>query len=225
MSESKRQTSGCAWIALIIALLCGYHIASDSGESEASPAVIERKESPGIDEVSLSREEIAALIDEVEKSEIPQDIEGIMSEARIYGLVAKGNLDDVLARRVSSIQKERFPKLRDAYGPSARQALWIEDGSAKTVGPGFRTIQLEHHQFAANRNIAARQKELEEVFRTLRFTRSEYRWYREADEYTYFEMQGIPPDQQVGSWSPFGTWIPFEEPLKSPPDQTSEIPE
>lgn len=90
--------------------------------------------------------------------------------------------------KLSSVQSSAFPKLRDAYGPAARNALWEHDLSAKTFGTGFRTIEFVGGTFAANRNIKEFQTNISDVLHKLRFKQSRYKWYKEADEYTYYNI-------------------------------------
>ncbi len=90
--------------------------------------------------------------------------------------------------KVSAVQSIALPKLRDAYGPAVRKALWEHDLSAKTFGAGFRTIEFVGGAFAANRNIKEFQTNLSDVLHQLRFKQSRYKWYKEADEYTYYDI-------------------------------------
>lgn len=90
---------------------------------------------------------------------------------------------------VSSVQSKAFPRLRDAYGPAVRKALWEHDISAKTFGAGFRTIEFVGGVFAANRNIKEFQTNISDVLHQLRFKQSQYKWYKGADEYTYYDIK------------------------------------
>lgn len=91
--------------------------------------------------------------------------------------------------KVSSVQSKAFPRLRDAYGPAVRNALWEHDLSAKTFGAGFRTIQFVGAAFAANRNIKEFQTNISDILHQLRFKQSQYKWYKEANEYTHYDIK------------------------------------
>lgn len=114
-----------------------------------------------------------------------------------------------LKRLISEKQVAAFPKLRDAYGPVMRAALWEANGTAKTIGAGFRTIEFSAPEFAANRNIAKFQTEVEPVLKRLRFTKVSYRWYEEASEYQYYTLTP-PKDGEVVIWTAAGTPVPVQ---------------
>lgn len=106
-----------------------------------------------------------------------------------------------LKERISSKQIRIFPKLRDKYGPLLRDKLWIDDGSANTVGKGYRTIKIYHGSFALNREIQELHTELMPLLISLRFTRAEYHWVdSEYAEYVWYEMEP-PKDSELGTWA------------------------
>ena len=92
-------------------------------------------------------------------------------------------------KKVSSIQVGAFPRLRDAYGPAARKALWEDDISVRTIGKGFRVIEFVGHVFAANRNIKQFQLGVWDFLHQMRFKQARYKGYKEADKYTYYDME------------------------------------
>ena len=92
-----------------------------------------------------------------------------------------------------------LPKIRDAYGPHIRKLLWEKDVTAKTFGDGYRTVEFAGGVFAANRNIKVFNDELWETFRILRFKQVRYKWFKEATEYTYFDIEG-PDDSDLVVW-------------------------
>lgn len=91
--------------------------------------------------------------------------------------------------KISSVQTRSFPKLRDSYGPAIRQSLWEHDLSAKTFGKGFRTLELVGGAFAANRNIKQFQETISSVVHQLRFKRVNYKWYKGASEFDYYDVK------------------------------------
>lgn len=102
-------------------------------------------------------------------------------------------------------QRTALPLLRDKYGPALRELLWEDDITARTIGSGFRTIDLVGALFAANRNIKASNDSLYPALMRLRFTRAQYRWFSGADEYTYFELSP-PPDDGIAVFADNGTF-------------------
>lgn len=100
-------------------------------------------------------------------------------------------------------QTTNLPKLRDAFGPAMRKEIWIDDGDARTTGAGFRTITIIHRRYAANRNIAEDHKKVADALTRLRFTRAEYKWFKQASEYTYFELSP-PKDSDLVVWTDGG---------------------
>ncbi|MBI6629744.1 hypothetical protein [Pontibaca salina] len=100
---------------------------------------------------------------------------------------------------LSQQQAELFPKIRDAYGPALRRELWEADGWARSHAAGFRRLEVVNPLFAANRNIADFHKKSRETFLQLRFTRIDYKWFRQASEYSYMSLEP-PADHQVGFW-------------------------
>jgi len=94
-------------------------------------------------------------------------------------------------------QKQTFPVMRDKIGPIFGRELWASDAEAHTVGARYQTIQFVSGDFAANRNILRSHQAILSTLVRLRFKRAEYRWYREADEFTYFKIES-PDDADVG---------------------------
>jgi hypothetical protein len=112
------------------------------------------------------------------------------------------------ATALRSKQMQFFPVLRDAYGPAMRAELWEADGWAQTKGTGYRTVSLVSAIFAANTNIKETQETMREQLLMLRFTRAEYRWYKEAREYQFYTMSA-PSDSELGLWNGRGTFRAF----------------
>lgn len=101
-------------------------------------------------------------------------------------------------RELSSLQRKALPRLRDAYGPVLRKELWENDISAKTIGKGYKIIEFVGGVFAANRNIKSFQEGLtkSKALIILRFNRTRYKWYKRADEYTYYDID-TPKDSDL----------------------------
>lgn len=155
-------------------------------------------------EKNLDVEKIEHLADTLER------------DVRVYARGKQINLDEEgralharLKERLSSKQSRLFPKLRDKYGPLLRANLWIDDGSAKTVSRGYRTIKIYHGSFALNRSVQEAHNALILLLLKLRFTRAEYHWI-ESDyaEYTWYGLEP-PDDSALGTWQG-GTFTPVE---------------
>lgn len=107
--------------------------------------------------------------------------------------------------KLSFVQSRAFPKLRDAYGPALRKVLWEHDITAKTFGSGYRTIQFVGGIFAANRNIADFQEKISNILQQLRFNEARYKWFKEEDEYTYYDIKS-PGDRKLIIWNEGGSY-------------------
>jgi hypothetical protein len=105
-----------------------------------------------------------------------------------------------MRRRLSALQVQAFPVLRDAYGPLMRQVLWEHDAKMRTFGPGFRTVEVISAHFAANRNIQQIHNTVEAAFTRMRFTRAQYKWLDANVEYSYYSLAS-PADGDVVVWS------------------------
>jgi|LGVE01.1.fsa_nt_gb rRNA maturation protein Nop10 len=113
---------------------------------------------------------------------------------------AEKKLLSAFKKQLSKTQAKAFPRLRDAYGPAVRRMIWEHDMSAKTFGSGYRTIEIVGGVFAANRNIKEFQTKVRDSLRQLRFRQSRYKWYAEADEYTYYDIDS-PEDSVLIIWA------------------------
>jgi len=103
---------------------------------------------------------------------------------------------DRLKTRASEIQAREFPQMRAAWANILANALWEHDVIVSTGGEANRTLRLTSAIFASNGNIAEIQRTVHDPLDALRFKRVEYRWYRGADEYTYYRVE-TPPDRAV----------------------------
>lgn len=96
-------------------------------------------------------------------------------------------------------QAEFLPVLRDAYGPAMRRQLRDADGSARTFGPGYRTVEFVNSAFVRDANMRTFQNEIREHLLMLRFTRAQYKRSREASEYSYYTLEP-PRDTDLVIW-------------------------
>jgi len=102
-------------------------------------------------------------------------------------------------------QAQLLPALRDAYGPAMRRQLWEADGSARTIGAGYRTVEFVSATFARNANIKQIHTEIRENLMMLRFTRAQYKWFRQASEFSYYALE-VPKDSDIVKWESGGRY-------------------
>ncbi len=99
-------------------------------------------------------------------------------------------------RRLSLFQQRILPGLRLGFRKRASEILWEHDTYVSLSGDGNRIINISAGMFAANANIKATQEQIAEVLTKLRFKEVRYRWYKEADEYTFYKLD-TPPDTKL----------------------------
>jgi len=102
-------------------------------------------------------------------------------------------------------QADLLPAMRDAYGPAMRQQLWEADGSARTIGAGYRTVEFVSAAFARNANIQQIHLEIRENLMMLRFTRAQYKWFERASDFSYYTLE-VPRDSDVVKWESGGRY-------------------
>lgn len=103
-----------------------------------------------------------------------------------------------LRRALIAKQTTVFPVLRRGYGAVVGRAMWEQDVEITVQGGGGRTIRFIAAMFAANRNIASAQRNALPHIQKLRFSRSQYEWYR-GSQYQYYSLE-TPSDGTVGYW-------------------------
>lgn len=103
-----------------------------------------------------------------------------------------------LRRALIAKQTAIFPVLRRGYGTVVGRAMWEQDVEIIVQGGGSRTIRFIAGMFAANRNIASAQSTALPHIQKLRFSRSQYEWYR-GSRYQYYTLE-TPSDGTVGYW-------------------------
>lgn len=99
------------------------------------------------------------------------------------GKALRASIRTTLSRKQSAL----FPKMRSTYARHLAQTLWENDVEVVASGGGNKRIRFIAGMFAANRNIASAQNAAAPMLRDLRFSRSQYEWYR-GSEYTYYDM-------------------------------------
>ncbi len=93
-----------------------------------------------------------------------------------------------LKSKVVNLQVREFPRLRKEYADVAAKKMWENDIEVYANGTGNRYINFTGGLFAANKNKKVFQEQLHEILTMFRFNQSRYRWYKGADEYTYWTI-------------------------------------
>jgi hypothetical protein len=122
-----------------------------------------------------------------------------------------------LRRALSARQRQTFPIMRSSFGPIVSKELWISDLSAVTFGKRYSVIQFVGATFAAHANIANAQEVMHGLLMRLRFKQSRYKWYSEADKYSYYTIAS-PADDDIAIIDTDGTVTPIPE-WTSPPSE------
>ena len=115
-----------------------------------------------------------------------------------------------LRRALIFRQRQTFPILRDKAGGIFSNALWESDGKARTFGARYATVEFVNGSFAAHANIAKSHEAIRALLVRLRFKRAEYKWYSEADEYSYYTIES-PKDSDIAIVDDNGIVIPVPE--------------
>ncbi|MDR3047448.1 MAG: hypothetical protein LBU51_07555 [Bacteroidales bacterium] len=102
-----------------------------------------------------------------------------------------------LEAKVKKVQQKEFPKMRKEYADIADKLLWEHNIDVTVTGTGNKYINLTGGIFASNGNIKDTQTELKLMLYKLRFNQTRYRWYRNQDEYTYYNMKGKSDTEPV----------------------------
>lgn len=101
-----------------------------------------------------------------------------------------------LKTKVTNLQSKEFPILRKRYGKIIANKMWEHDIDIKTIGTSNTIIDFTGATFATNKNIKEFQTTLNEALTMFRFKQTRYRWYKGADEYTYYDLD-VPSDKEL----------------------------
>ncbi len=178
-------------------------------EPPPPPPTPEERAAGYITRVEQAREDVRAFSSEGRRS-TPDGLRGVLgdinalartvADASGYTLTSEQQAQvDALKREISALQRREFPRLRNDYGPAARRLLWENDMEARTLGTGYRTVTFTGGVFAANRNIQQFHEATIESLREYRFKQARYEWYKNAREWTYYDIKS-PDDGTVGVW-------------------------
>jgi len=209
---NKLAIAGVIIIVLIILFGTPEKDQYDKANSTALTQTI-TKEVPEVSEEDKLKEQLQREITSFDKpfdnSSYRNTVEGIQMEVVIFsvwaGMIGKGEnstdeenkkLAASLKNKVTAIQIKEFPQMRKSYAKAAAEKLWESNIYVTTEGATNAIINLTGALFANNKNIADTQRALTDVFSQFRFKEVRYRWYKEADEFTYYKLEP-PKDSEI----------------------------
>ena len=147
------------------------------------------------------KRELASFEKPYDNSSYQGTIEAVQMELVLFGayanIIKEGKdspdeenkkLADQLQKKVTARQVKEFPVLRKNYAKVAAEKLWASDIYMTTSGSNNTIVNLTGGLFAANKNIAETQKTLLDILTQFRFKEIRYRWYKGADEFTYYKL-------------------------------------
>lgn len=108
--------------------------------------------------------------------------------------------------RLVALQQRTLPGLRKAFAAKSASLLWESDLYVTVGGDANTLITFSGGMFAANANIQAFQDQLDEIVTKLRFKQTRFKWFKGADEYTFYKLT-TPADGKIAMFK-FGQ---FEE--------------
>jgi hypothetical protein len=166
-------------------------------ELEAKKAAEEEK----LKQKEQLEREIKSVNDGVDFSTYRGTVDALQMELMLFGtwanIITEGeNSDDPeiqklvnqLKQKVANMQIKEFPKLRKEYANIVAKKMWENDIEVTSNGTNNKYINFSGGIFAANKNKQDFQNEVNEVLKMFRFNQSRYRWYKGADEYTYWTI-------------------------------------
>ena len=105
-------------------------------------------------------------------------------------------LASAIRKKVTAIQVAEFPKLRKAYVDIVANKLWEENITVTVQGNGNNIINFTGGIFVNNKNIKQMQETIYDIVKMFRFKQIRYRWFKGADEYTYYDLE-VPKDNEL----------------------------
>lgn len=98
-----------------------------------------------------------------------------------------------LKEKVILLQIKSFPSMRKRYANALGKELWEKDIYVSLEGNNNTIINFTGGLYAANKNIQDSQELFNEILTKLRFKEVRYRWYKGAEEFTYYKLE-VPKD-------------------------------
>ena len=99
-----------------------------------------------------------------------------------------------------ALQISEFPKMRKAYIDVVADKLWEENITVTAQGNGNTVVNITGGIFVNNKNKKQMQETLSDVLKSFRFKQVRYRWYKDEDEYTYYDLS-VPKDNELVEFS------------------------
>ncbi|WP_339794813.1 hypothetical protein [uncultured Imperialibacter sp.] len=143
--------------------------------------------------------EIKAVNNGVDFSTYRGSVDALQLEIVLFGtwanIITEGeNSEDPQIKRLAkqlkpkivNLQVSEFPKMRQEYAKVVANLMWEHDVYVNASGSRNVYLNFVGVLFAANKNIKDAQEQLQDAPKLFRFKQTRYRWYKEADEYTYY---------------------------------------
>lgn len=190
-----------------------YYREQSDNVNSTMPAEIITKNEPVVSEADKLKEqlkrEISSFDKPFENSSYRETVANLQLEVVLFSvwasIIDKGEnstdeenkkLAANLKSKVSTRQIKEFPIMRSSYGKAAAEKLWESNIYVTTEGATNAIINLSGGLFANNKNIAETQRTLSDIFTQFRFKEVRYRWYKEADDFTYYKLE-TPKDSEI----------------------------
>jgi hypothetical protein len=101
-----------------------------------------------------------------------------------------------LKAKLSGLQSKEFPLLRKLFAKHLAQTMWEHNIYVSVNGSNNSILEYAGGHFANNANIKESQESSHEVLTKFRFKQARYKWYRQANEYTYYKIES-PKDSEI----------------------------
>lgn len=101
-----------------------------------------------------------------------------------------------LKEKVILLQIKSFPAMRKRYANALSKELWEKDINVTFEGSNNTIINFTGGLYAANKNIQESQELFNEILTKLRFKEVRYRWYKGAEEFTFYKLE-VPKDNAL----------------------------
>jgi hypothetical protein len=154
------------------------------------------------------KREIASFDKPFDNSSYAGSIQAIQMELVLFGVWAhiinegknSDNSENIklaqhLQKMVTQRQVKEFARMRKSYAEAAAEKLWESNIYITVSGNNNSIINLTGGLFASNKNIADTQQTLQDILSEFRFKEVRYRWYKGADEFTYYKLE-TPKDSE-----------------------------
>ncbi|MDX1903790.1 MAG: hypothetical protein SFU27_06480 [Thermonemataceae bacterium] len=99
-------------------------------------------------------------------------------------------------QKQSILQSKEFPEMRKEWTKLVHRALWEMDISVSNCIGNTDVICFTGSAFATNKNKKTTLEQYKEMLSHLRFKQVQFRWYENADDFTYFDLNP-PKDTEV----------------------------